>query len=741
MAGNQSPNSQTNMGAALNAALSGNSANSAPTNSAGGGENKNTLPQNSPKGPSNSPTKKSAAPAENFRSVQEVVYGKKKLTLGDEWQLEYPNKTQVTVIVEQIIQASNTKDVRFLLKDKATGVEYRTAINPKKAKDFFGAPVATQVATSTPRKPASPKAAVAPVPAPAAPAHAPKVGFAEQATYEYGGRDFSPGDILEVDTVPGKAVSFIIKKIFVDGEDNVKFLIEDQTTGIEYTTKENPPTANSFLPSKNILDLGSLKETITEEHSNAEIAEAFKNLRGFEFIMHGKDHFENGALIGTKFDLPDLDVRSSMFLLEKAGIMPDRISIVDKGTLKKIAGEISVDALEKLDAELAAETDPDKRKKLEAEIDRIEILINRDDEQKLSHKLNVDTGGFSGLEVQDDGTVLIDNHGEQEFPRSSAGVLYDKLVELQMLPKTEQMDRFIKFVDDVDNLSYPEVSNARFFRHDYAESFYGIADEAPVKYLYEKFQDKKFNPKDMVPGRERDVIETEKAKINTETGQKLYAKDGTIEHFSISEMINFHKKNVEKVTANIPRVLEDMAKRGIENENVKLGKVLFNFVEGQNLLGFESGLGAKVAYANGFDTYILYNAKDQTFFASSKKDIFNIGKKFQNKMQDLKIIRGHMLTLDRASDAHISESELLKNLGIAVSPEHGKLVSIVAEHVPRVSELRDAIIDGDTKRVTERAREEAEIKKLTDAYNDTIRASKKLEREVKDLNEQLSESK
>ncbi len=72
-------------------------------------------------------------------------------------------------------------------------------------------------------------------------------------------------------------------------------------------------------------------------------------------------------------------------------------------------------------------------------------------------KINIDTGGKSGLAVEDDGrTAYFDHHTNGSTRNSSATkVVYETLTELGLLEHRAEWDKIVDFVTKFDNMSYP----------------------------------------------------------------------------------------------------------------------------------------------------------------------------------------------------------------------------------------------------------------------------------------------
>jgi len=67
---------------------------------------------------------------------------------------------------------------------------------------------------------------------------------------------------------------------------------------------------------------------------------------------------------------------------------------------------------------------------------------------------------FDDIEVREDGTVIIDHHGERSAQHVSAMArTYDVLLKLGLLEQTEARDKLVQFITQIDNYDYPDAEH------------------------------------------------------------------------------------------------------------------------------------------------------------------------------------------------------------------------------------------------------------------------------------------
>ena len=216
----------------------------------------------------------------------------------------------------------------------------------------------------------------------------------------------------------------------------------------------------------------------------------------------------------------------------------------------------------------------------------------------LEGKINIDTGGIEGVVYDQEGnTLIIDHHGETSGKESSAAKhVYKSLTDLGLLQKTEPLDRFVEFVTQSDNKTFPG--------YDYRQS-------------YQTMQ-----------GLDRFVKPDKLLDFCTEGRDpaSVLSKED-LDKYGLKDASEKRKTIVERT----PDEFKKMEEEGFVVDSERYGKIAV-VVEGESVL---SG-GSDAAVACGCDSYVTFSPKEDTFFVSSVRDIpendFFYGQKLRGTM-------------------------------------------------------------------------------------------------------------
>jgi len=233
-----------------------------------------------------------------------------------------------------------------------------------------------------------------------------------------------------------------------------------------------------------------------------------------------------------------------------------------------------------------------------------------------SGKINIDTGSEDGLVILDDGTVIIDHHGEDSGNDSSGTKLtYDILNRLGVLERTDVLDRMVEFVNQVDNFNYPNQKEyfADYFNNSW-RTFLGLHNMASAGVTMKFFRYKK-NGKALSP------TEPLGDDILKDLGFSYRSKG-----FDKSKVEN-HKERVRKSYEK----LQQMKKDGFIIQSQKYGQICVN---AYGVLD----VNKDAAKAFGCDTYLVWNQANNNFFMSSLT-----GKNIVDEFEQGKNIRKTML--------------------------------------------------------------------------------------------------
>ena len=332
-----------------------------------------------------------------------------------------------------------------------------------------------------------------------------------------------------------------------------------------------------------------------------------------ELVVHGQT-FVNGKEGEEKLFLkPDLDVRASIFLLEKAGVKYKKLTFVPKGESK-------------------------------------------------TGSINIDTGERDGFVIEDDYTVFLDHHGEKKGKlTSSTEIVYNKLLEMGFIQREDWLDNLVDFVTDIDNIDYPlsdeernrsNKSDKDYFKNEWWRSLYGLADKLPFE----------------------EIIKAIKAGVKPdEPFDSNYARDKIIQtsngnEVSLFDLCESQHRSVINSERGIITSIKKMKEKGIRGETEDLGFVLVNIIDktmedGQKYKNIVP-LGFTAVIASSFDSYIIWNENTESFFITSKKDLNTTFDKISKIFPRAKIIRGTMIVNPpvKAGDVAFSPRGLLKKL-------------------------------------------------------------------------------
>lgn len=385
--------------------------------------------------------------------------------------------------------------------------------------------------------------------------------------------------------------------------------------------------------STNSSDLEIKKQKVSEIVKDSIYKSTGDSLEGCieELVIHG-DTFRNKEgqeVISLK---PDLDGRGAIFLLELAGVKYKKLTFVPKG--ESVAGSF-----------------------------------------------NIDTGERDGFDIEGDGSIFFDHHGEKwANPTSATKMIYDFLVEKGHLERKEWIDNLANFITDIDNLSYPITDTERkavgkshdnYFRKEWFRSLYGLERKLSFEELVkaiEYFTKQRRNIDSPLSSAEIEGME-----VMTKTGEKvtlLSLCDKTQEEVKDSDQgVAFARKHMEQIgvreeTDELGRILLNVTQRKIESKEEKnrLRKTRYG-----NLVS----LGFPIVKANGFDSYVIWNERDGSFFITSSRNLESVFSRISQAIPEAKLLRGTMIVRPRINSEtedgvrpEYKPDELLKILGM-----------------------------------------------------------------------------
>ncbi|MDD5463998.1 MAG: hypothetical protein PHP62_02535, partial [Candidatus Moranbacteria bacterium] len=220
-------------------------------------------------------------------------------------------------------------------------------------------------------------------------------------------------------------------------------------------------------------------------------------------------------------------------------------------------------------------------------------------------KINMDTGGKHGViaedfDKKDAKTAYIDHHGENSPSNSSASaIMYKTLVDLGLLKKSDQLDKMIGFVTDIDSGIYPEID--KYFENSW-KTLYGMQRFIQGENLVQFFQ------------RNTD------SNLNRELTEAELESCGLILKDKSGKIFDNKCEKQEKVAKKSKESLEKMEKDGFIITSVRYRKIAVSVESGIPKDKTVPG-GFLAARAFGCDTYISWNPKENKFNISAKVPI------------------------------------------------------------------------------------------------------------------------
>ncbi len=323
-----------------------------------------------------------------------------------------------------------------------------------------------------------------------------------------------------------------------------------------------------------------------------------------ELVIHGDKRKGSESLILR----PDLDSRAAIYLLELANVDYKQLTFVPKGDW-------------------------------------------------VANSVNIDTGERPAFDIEEDGSVFFDHHGKEragyDHSTSATKIIYDILINQNLLKREEWLDVLVGFVTDIDNADYP--LDRDYFLNDWWRSLYGLQKSLSFESLVNFIKAGKDPRKPFT----KEMAQSSTVKVSN--GKQVPLQDICLEQ----------DKLVEKSLGGIRRAVEIMKGKNIETRNDLFGHLLLNFVEvpesrsnnkkarAWNMIP----LGFTAARALDFDSYFLWDEQSKGFFITSRfhlQKIYEIVSKF---CPQAKIIRGTMIVCQNEDGSVESQDEfLLENL-------------------------------------------------------------------------------
>jgi hypothetical protein len=268
-------------------------------------------------------------------------------------------------------------------------------------------------------------------------------------------------------------------------------------------------------------------------------------------------------------------------------------------------------------------------------------------------RINLDTGGKDGLNIFDDGTVIIDHHGDESAEDSSAtAYVYKTLTSLGLLENEEYLKKMTDFVTGEDNRTLGMAK--QYFPYSY-KNLYGLSRFVNSKNLEQFFKDGKepgqaLIEKDLkkygfITEQEIEAKNLWKIKKQAEKilGRKVGKMQFTGEEYARLNINNIYKQKgggnwVVKTDRSAEQkeaidkslaAMEQMNQEGYIIDSEKYGKIAIN-------VGKHIPLNDVVSYSD-CDVYIIFSPETDSFFIATQKPfgsdfVLSQGKMVRKKM-------------------------------------------------------------------------------------------------------------
>ncbi len=246
-------------------------------------------------------------------------------------------------------------------------------------------------------------------------------------------------------------------------------------------------------------------------------------------------------------------------------------------------------------------------------------LENKDQKNKI--KVFIDVGGkWPSIKTENNGettTLYLDHHGAgQREATSGTKIMLDVMKQAGILKDLPPwFNKFIDFVNDIDNLSYlkkedtkgQKIFDENYFRNEWPNSLYALAE--------------KHIPFDML------IAMAEKQTITDFdrpfTKEELEGKIGQtkIGELTIKELCQKQKIEVVDTLENgIKNSISNNKKEGLNLEKTRLGKIIYHnyFIKKNRRANvIPNYLAFKATKAKGYDTYISFDKQNKKAFINS----------------------------------------------------------------------------------------------------------------------------
>lgn len=316
-------------------------------------------------------------------------------------------------------------------------------------------------------------------------------------------------------------------------------------------------------------------------------------------------------------------------------------------------------------------------------------------------KLNIDTGGREGVQVDETLTVqienkhdpynrpavFIDNHPRNRPDRESSAAreLYELLERSGFLKEASPEDKralemMVRFSVDSDNASFPESAPgarlADFGNSD--RTLRGLAHYMKTEDIFDYLRDFKGTYGEAAVGHKFTPQELDKYGLN-KPREELGYFDGAQRKFISRTPQERQRQNIEQARERLGKPREELLKEGAIIES-RLGSYVADFVEKP---GDKLRAGHDAAQSYGYDGYISYNLRDGGFLVNNMRGV-DLSR--DELVQELATragavtVRGAMV-IKPAGKPDIKFAEILRRVGMQGEPA-GKIKEALKKPIP-----------------------------------------------------------
>ncbi len=373
-------------------------------------------------------------------------------------------------------------------------------------------------------------------------------------------------EILEECGLSDKFLSYfeqaVTEKDFDNREEIIDVFFKQKEAGDVVESETKHPVRAAAWHTINKLDSYADINAPTKEESDQKFLELTRNLWN-ELTIHGTVRKDAETGKWEMLSGSDLDGESCLKLLEIAGIQIDRskINFVENGN--------------------SAESG-----------------------------LVLDTSNNHGVIAEESGKRLIFDHHAEESDRntSAAKFLYETLVGMGLLEKKPYLDKYVEFVTRDDNKDFSEKEYKKIFKNYYC-NLYGINRKLSIKQILELFE-KGQDPMEPIPD---DYLESH-----------TYFNPATKKEETLAEL----GKNMLKKVVAMKKEIGRMEKQGfsVDSGKANYGKILIDMkmlkLDGKYQPHIFGDAGGPIAaFARGYDTYVCWSPKENSFAVFTKKEM------------------------------------------------------------------------------------------------------------------------